>query len=95
MDGTAQLFDGELLEFVAPDGLMEIEVPAFGPFAEAVEVEMTFHMMSLDMAGLLRRVEKIVGGIRDADFLVDVAGVAAGGRSFATLGIEALDSGSA
>ena len=56
---------------------------------------MTFHMMSLDMASLFRRVEKIVGGIRDADFLVDAAGVAAGGRSFATFGIETLDSDSA
>jgi hypothetical protein len=36
-------------------------------------------------------VEKIVGGVGDADFLVDVVGVAAGGGGFATLGIETLD----
>src|SRR5882724_1108789 len=36
-------------------------------------------------------VEKIVGGVGDTDFLVDVVGVAAGGRGFATFSIEALD----
>src|ERR1700676_175647 len=41
--------------------------------------------------GLFRCVEKVVGGIRSADFLAYVRGVAAGRGSFATFGVEALD----
>jgi hypothetical protein len=36
-------------------------------------------------------VEKIVGGICDADFLAGVGGVATGGWGFAAFGVEALD----
>ena len=42
---------------------------------------------------LFRGKEGVVGGVRDTGFLVDVAGVAAGGGSFAAFGVEALDGG--
>src|ERR1700738_4104632 len=47
------------------------------------------------MGGLLRGVEEVVGGVGDADFLVCVGGVAAGGWRFTAAGVEALSRGGA
>jgi hypothetical protein len=40
-------------------------------------------------------VKEIVGGIRDADFLIDMIRIAAGGRGFAAFGMKPLNSGGA
>src|ERR1700686_359742 len=47
------------------------------------------------MGGSLRGVEKVVGGVGDAEFLVCVGGIAAGGWRFAAAGVEALNGGGA
>src|SRR5580704_863146 len=46
-------------------------------------------------SGLLRSVEKIVGGIGNTDFLARVCRVAAGCGGFASFGVEALNAGGA
>jgi len=45
--------------------------------------------------GLFPGVEKVVGGIGNADFLAAVRSVAAGRGRFAASGVEALDGGGA
>src|SRR6266478_721528 len=44
---------------------------------------------------LFWRVEKVVCGIRNSNFLIDVIGIATIGRSFAAFGVDALNGGSA
>jgi hypothetical protein len=44
-----------------------------------------------DEEELLGRVEEVVSGVRDADFLADVRSVASGPWRFATFRVEALD----